>query len=115
MKTLEKILNQKELDFIEKFANDEHMRNAVKKVLLYNIYYEGTLKEGQDIDPYQNFAFNFVNEDNPMKPGQKFTNEEAGARLRAAWEGVKAVERAYNEIENYEKVEEKDKEENPAL
>lgn len=78
----------------EKIANivaDPIAVGALKKVLLYGIYYNGVLKAGQKPEPLKNFALGLAFDPN-------FSNEQLGADLRAAAEGIKSVENGFKEL-----------------
>ena len=69
------ILKDVEKAQVERFYNNEVMREAVKKVLLAGVYQSGTLKEGKPADPTRNAAFSLVSN----VPG--ISNDQLGADL----------------------------------
>lgn len=104
-------LTDLETDKLIAFNKDEVMKEAVKKVLLEEVYYKGTLKAGEPANPLRNYTLALVS-----KKGQA-TNEQVGADLRATWEGINMVESGFQALSRF-----KDKEipspyveENPAV
>src|SRR5450759_4044310 len=88
------ILNDVEKAAVQKFVEFETMREAVKKILLFGLYNNGTLKPGTTADPLQNASFGLVSH------SPETSNEHLGAHLSAMWEGVRLVENAlYNTAE----------------
>jgi hypothetical protein len=86
-------LDDVEVVKIQTFCADEKMKEAVKKVLLFGLYNNGTLKKGKKADPLQNTAFGLFF----AKKGQ-VSNEELGQDLRAVAEGINLIENAYNKL-----------------
>ena len=93
---LDSILSDLEKEKIVQFVEDETMREAVKKIILAGIYYNGTLRKGEKANPTVNFLLAFVN-----NRENSLSNEEAGAELKAAWAGVKAMELAFKNLEKF--------------
>jgi hypothetical protein len=50
------VLNDIEKAELQKFADNLTMREAVKKIILYGVYFNGTLKPGEPAEPMRNFA-----------------------------------------------------------
>lgn len=101
-------LNDHEKELIEAFYKNGTMREAVKKVLLAGIYYNGVLKVGEQGDPGKNFALALA-----FQKG--VTNEQLGADVRAAAEGIRVVESAFVELSKYDKLVEVKSVDNPAI
>ena len=99
---LELVLNDIEKDSLSRLADDLTMLNSVKKVLLFGIYFNGTLRPGQAPEPMMNFAMQLDKENIR-------TNEQLGAVLRAAQEGIIAIEVAFKEIEKFKVVKDVEK------
>lgn len=76
---------------VASFMADERMVEAVKKVLLAGIYYNGTLKPDQKADPLKNAALGLA-----FNPS--FTNEQLGADLRAFAQGIESVENGFKKL-----------------
>ncbi len=107
---LDKILNDNERLAIQMFVDNEVQREAVKKVLLAEIYYNGVLKEGEAADPLRNFTLGLVS-----NLGDRLRNEALGEQLRAAWEGINMLEVAFNQLSIYKREDEPKKaKDNPA-
>lgn len=81
---------------LEKFNEDAIMSSAVKKVLLSEIYYSGTLQSGGKIDPKKNFTLGIADQ-------LGLSDEKIGNYLRAALIAVQLVERGYETLEKFRK------------
>lgn len=97
------ILNDLEKVAVQQFYEHETMREAVKKVLLRQVYDSGTLKPGEPADPLKNLALVFVSQ----FPGA--TDEQLGRKTRAIYEGINAIEVGFGELASYKQVEEQPK------
>jgi hypothetical protein len=93
---MKEYLTDLEIVKIETFVSDKDMFEAVKKVLLQHIYEQGVPKAGFPHNPLKNRAFMLVQHatDNPM------TDEVLGQHIRGVWEGVNALEKGYEELQN---------------
>lgn len=93
---------------LEQLSQDNITLGALRKVFLFGIYYNGTLKKGENPNPLLNFALSLDKEN-------VRTNEQLGAVLRAAQEGIWSIETAFKEIEQFKPTETPVKnEKNPA-
>lgn len=92
-----KYLNDLEADSISQFVENPVLVSAVKKVLLSGIYFEGIIKEGEDNDPKQNFLLALSNKDMPA--------ELLGYELKARAEGIKLLEKGFQKLLRFQKVE----------
>jgi len=95
-------LSDLEKEKIGAFWDDDITREAVRKVILAGIYYNGTLKKGEKANPLVNFILAFVN-----NREQHLTNAEAGEELKAAWAGMKALEFGFSNLAKYTKIDSK--------
>ncbi len=93
-KYLDAILTDLEQQKISQFVMDEEMVGAVKKVLLYYLYYSGTVKKGVDIDPMENSALVFAS-------NVKVSDKELADYVRAVYQGLNALELGFNDLEKY--------------
>ena len=89
-------LNDVEIDSLQQFIDNPVLMSAVKKVLLSGIYFEGIIKEGDDIDPKENFLLALANQDKSA--------EELGKELRARAEGIRLLELGFKKLERFKKV-----------
>lgn len=106
---LHSILSDLEKKKVQQFYDDDVMREAVKKVLLVGIYDNGSLKKGQHADPRRNFILSLAN------PEESLPDDILGQRVRAAWEGVNALESGFSVLADFkEPVTPKDGKENNA-
>jgi hypothetical protein len=106
-KYLDSVLTNLEQEKISQFVMDEVMKAAVRKVLLYHLYYSGTVKKGLEIDPMENCALVYAS-------NIKVTDKELADYSRAIYQGLNALELGFSDLERYklEKMPEIDK--NPA-
>ncbi len=91
---IDKILNDQEKVKVGLFVEDTVMFEAVKKVLLAGIYYNGVLKPGVNSDPLQNYALSLAS-----NPG--ISNEILGQDLRATSEGIMFLENGLKKLKDY--------------
>ena len=96
---LEKVLSDKEIAEVQKFIKNDCLKEAVKKILLYGIYYNGTLKKGEEPNPMMNFALT-INEID----GKMLTDEEIGAVLRAKRHAIEMLVTGYQELEKFDMI-----------
>lgn len=89
------ILTEAEKVALGTFANNVLLFEAVKKVVLAGLYYNGSLKAGEAPNPTINAAYSLVYR-NPAVP-----NETLGQDLRAMAEGAKMVELAFNKFDKF--------------
>ena len=107
---LDKFLNDTEKLALQNFAENDVQREAVKKVLLFEIYHNGTLNIGETPDPLRNGILGLVSR------GPALDNETLGRALRAQWEGINYLEVGFQELEKFKTKpeEEKENQDNPA-
>ena len=106
-KDLDSFLSDHEQSLLQQFADNEPLKEAVRKVLLFGAYYGGTLKKGIKIDPTMNFALLIA-----CQKGAK--NEDIGADVKACWEAINEIEVAFKRIEMYKSIPMPDMKSNPA-
>ena len=88
-------LTELEIEKIEALCKDEVMYEAVRKVLLAQVYYAGALKKGEKLEP-RNQAYNLLAA--AYQNGNQVTNEVLGQELRGQYEGVNTVEQAFAQL-----------------
>lgn len=109
-KFLDEVLTDKELNLITQFADNPEMREAVKKLFLTGIYYNGTLQKGLSPEPLINWALI-----DPLSNTREYTDEILGQKLRGKAKGIEMLEQAFFQLDTYKTKKEKEKvEENPA-
>jgi hypothetical protein len=110
---IEEILTDYEKKEIQKFLQNKPMANAVKKVLLAEIYSAGTLNQDEIYDYRRNFVLSLVMDEQGRRYDQD--NSRLGERVRACIEGIAFLDGGFKKLEtfNIQEVEEKT-EENPA-
>ena len=104
---LDNFLDDKEQRLLEQFANNEEMKEAVRKVLLFGAYGSGVLQKGKPHDPLQNFALSIA-----CVKGAKV--EDIGADVKACWEAINEIEVGFNRIDMYKSIPIEPLKENPA-
>lgn len=92
------VLNDIEKAELQAFADNVTMREAVKKVLLLDVYFMGNMEPGKGADPLTNYALSMASH-----KGQ-YSNEALGADLRATWEGINTLQTAFDEISKFKSV-----------
>lgn len=95
--SLDLFLSDVEKELIGSFVENQELREAVRKVLLFGVYNNGTLKKGKKPDPTLNFALGLVSNAEELH----LDNEKLGAQLRACWEAIKFIELAWSNLEKY--------------
>jgi serine protease inhibitor len=94
-------LNDIERAEIEKFVENKTQFEAVRKVLLAGIYFNGTLVEGKPADARKNFLLALLTQ--PIMENAPI--EEFGHYAKSLIQGVKLVETGFNDFEKFRKVE----------
>lgn len=94
---LDNFLDVAEVLAIQSFVDNDRQREAVKKVLLFEIYNNGTLKKGEEPTPLRNsFMGVAMTHDDPLKVGQ---------RVMAMAEGINFLEAGFKQLSKYSKKE----------
>lgn len=89
-------LNELQVQKIEAFCKDTEMVNAVRKVLLANIYEHGTVQLGYEPNPLQNGAFSLA----AVAVSNPIPDEVLGQHIRGMWAGVNAMQNAFTDLES---------------
>lgn len=93
--TTKDFLSEAELHAIERFLADETAVEAVRKVILSGVYFDGRLLEGKPADPLKNFILGAV-----TRPGDSLLPDaEMGAKVKAIVNAVALVESGFKELE----------------
>lgn len=79
------------------FNKDPILKEAVRKVLLAEIYERGTLRADIKSEPTKNFAL-------ALAFDPKYTNEQLGEDLKAAANGLSLLERGFTRLEEYKEL-----------
>lgn len=94
---IDTFLNDVEKDLIQQIADNPNAVNALKKLILADVYFKGTLEKGKAPDPTRNAALSIAL---ACGQGQAIrTNEELGQDLRAFSEGVRLIEIGFGRLE----------------
>lgn len=80
--------------------------SALKKVLLYGVYYNGTLSENTDPNPSKNFAIQATM--HAIQSDPNITNDKLGQGIRASVEAVRMIDLAFKELCKLKKGEDKE-------
>jgi hypothetical protein len=91
---LDQFLDETEQAKLAQFVMDEIMREAVRKVLLFDLYNCGTIKKGKVHRSHINFAF--LAADN-----NQLSDEKLGNEVRACWKGIDMIAGAFNNMLMY--------------
>jgi hypothetical protein len=86
-------LNPNEVSRLIAFNSDPVMREAVKKVLLFNIYNAETLKEGEPVGLDKHWVYGIDTRDS--------TDEEVGKRVRTKISAMSFIEDAFKTLGEY--------------
>jgi hypothetical protein len=114
MRNLNDIINEQEEIELRKLANNDIALNALKKVLMIDIYSSGTLEPGKDPDFTRNFCLSFLY-DPATGAEYSIDNQKMGEKLRSALEGIRMVQSAFNTLSKLkDKEEDTLEEDNPA-
>ena len=108
---LENLLNDVEVLQIQGLLQNEFLKNAIKKVFLFEVYGQGVIDD--EIDTNINFAIQLVlNKDWTSK---NLSDEQVGKNLKNAIAGIQFVESGFLRLEKFNIVKEnKPDKENPA-
>jgi len=97
-----KYLNSIEEAELAKLNENLVLLNAIKKVLLAYVYYEGVLTPGEYAgDPLKNFV---LQKAAIALQAKEITDESLGASLRADTQALRLVELGFQEIEKYKQI-----------
>lgn len=118
MSTIQKetdtFLSQVEQDRIAQFNSDPILLNAVKKVMLAEIYQNGTLRADMAPEPLKNGAIALAFAALHVKA--VITNEQLGEDLRAFAQAVNLLESGFGRLAKFTKTaESKAEDTNPAV
>ena len=88
--------NDKKKELLAQFVSNTEMVEAVKEELLKGVIEQGVFVEGKEFNANENWALAlYFNKD------ENTSNDQLGADLRAAAEGIRFVESAFKKIESY--------------
>lgn len=108
----DELLTEFEIAKLVALNADKVLVEALRKIFLVNIYGQGVLKKGEKSNPLQNAALALVSKARTRDIG----NEALGADLKALWEGLQAVEMAFDYLANLSETKvEKTEETNEAI
>lgn len=108
----EQILNDIEKAEVLKFIENRTMVEAVRKVLLSGVYFNGTLRAGEKAEAGRNFALALVVQ--KLANNEEISNELLGQDIRGAAEGIRLVEIGFSQLDKFKTTPEpKKKEKNP--
>lgn len=94
-------LNDIEKAEVEKFVENRTMLEAVRKVLLAGIYFNGVLQEGEPADARKNFLLAQLTQ--PIMENAPIA--EYGSHAKALVNGIKLVETGFADLEKFKVVE----------
>ena len=89
------ILDEQEESLIRQFYENEKLREAIKKVLLAPLYFQGTIRKGRKAVPNVNWLYSAIGN----------TNENLGAVIRAKTEALVFIEEGFKLLSSFKKIE----------
>lgn len=92
---MKEYLSDLEVTKIEQFCKDKELYNAVRKVILAGIYTHGTIQKGFDPKPLENGALTLAS----YSTTNPIPNEVLGEHIRGVWEGLNALQNAFNRLD----------------
>lgn len=95
---LDKLISEAEEIELRKIASNETAMQALKKVLLFSVYYSGMLDN--DTDFQRNVFFSILLQPNTGQE-YKLTNEELGQKFRARVEGLMLLDDGLKQLKSY--------------
>jgi hypothetical protein len=104
-------LNDIEKDAVAQFLDNKTAKEAVRKVILRRIYFDGVLQEGEVPNAYENFALNIYKD---QSTGEMYTDEELGQLTKIRRFAIELLERGFKDMESLERVKESEPSKNPA-
>jgi len=90
-------LNDLEKIKLQQFISDDVAVQALKKVLLNDMYDVGVVKKDENLEPRKNWVYGIIM--NEFGQDYNIKNEDIGAKVRAVVEGTRALEFAFKELE----------------
>jgi len=82
---------------LKAFISDEVAVQALKKVLLADMYNVGVVKKEENLEPRKNWVYGIIM--NEFGQDYNIKNDDIGAKVRAVVEGTRALELAFKELE----------------
>jgi hypothetical protein len=92
----DEILTDGEKAKLEAIASDPVAVEAVRKIILTGVYYNGTIKAGEKANPTRNFALALA-----FNPG--YSAERVGEDVKACAQAIMLLEKGLAEIESFKK------------
>lgn len=97
-KFLKSFISDIEWDQLSTLANNELLLNAVQKVIMASVYYNGTLRKNITPDPMRNGALSLA------LSNETITNEALGQDIRAVAEGARMVQLGFDKLKTFKTV-----------
>lgn len=94
-------LNEIEVEEVKKFTANKTMFEAVRKILLADVYFNGTLKAGEPAQPYRNALLGYLLTEEGNT--RVVDNDQLATEVRTYAEGVGIIQRAFKKLEEYSK------------
>ena len=82
---------------LKAFISDEVAVQALKKVLLADMYNVGVVKKEENLEPRKNWVYGIIM--NEFGQDYNIKNDDIGAKVRAVVEGTRTLELAFKELE----------------
>ena len=97
---LDSILDDNEKLAIQMFVDNDVQREAVRKIILSTVYYNGVLEKGKQANPTINAAFGLASN----KEELHLSYEDLGKHLNTQWEAIRLLELAFSNFHRYQTV-----------
>lgn len=98
-------LNDREKEELQKFMDNDLQSEAVRKVLLSGIYFDGILAPGKKSDPLKNFMLGKLAQPQVLMNDDK----HLGALSRSIIDAISMVESGFEQLKKFKKVEVEEK------
>ena len=96
--TLDQLFTEAEKNELARFVDNKILLEAVKKVILSSVYFDGTVQKDGIPDPLQNFLLAIAS----GTMGQ-LTREQLGEKVEASLAGVQLLEQGFRKLEQFGK------------
>ena len=94
---IDTILSDKEKKEVEKFLSNSVQKEAIRKVLLFGAYGNGTLLPDEAADPQYNFALS-------LGAAREVSDEQLGQDLRGSIKAIELLETAFKQLEKFKEI-----------
>lgn len=97
--TLDRLFTDAEKNELARFVDNKVLLEAVKKVVLSAVYFDGTIRKDGIPNPLQNFVLALAS----VGFNQSMSHEELGKKVEASLAGVQLLEKGFQQLEQFSK------------